>query len=377
MYAAVVQRAGAVSTSASSRIPSPVAEGGVPWPQLVPDVIPGALVAYGWGERVVALFNDLADPGDEPARVVRAERSQSVVVSGDGRDHRVTGPSPPAVGDWVVLHDGVIRHVLPRWSAVTRRDPGGARDQVLAANADLVIITAPADRLSPARVERELAVAWDSGARPLVVLTKADVAAPEARVELEARLAGVDVVETSVTTGAGIDSVAEWLRPDRTAVLLGPSGAGKSSLANALLGSERLATGTVRDADHRGRHTTTTRQLVAVPGGGVLIDTPGLRSLALSDGVTGAIDQVFPEIDQLAADCRFADCSHEVEPGCAVTAAVAGGGLAPARLESFRKLQKEAAAAARRVDPLLRKAELSVWKARTKSVRANNRRKPR
>jgi ribosome biogenesis GTPase len=195
--------------------------------------------------------------------------------------------------------------------------------------------------------------------------------------DLQARLAGVDVIATSVATGVGIEAVAGWLRPDRTAVLLGPSGAGKSSLANILLGTGRLATGAVRGADHRGRHTTSSRQLVAIPGGGVLIDTPGLRSLALGEGVGGAIEQVFPEIDELAGACRFADCSHEVEPGCAVVGAVAAGGLDPARLASYHKLQKETAAAARRVDPLLRKAELSVWKARTRSVRAQNRRKPR
>ena len=336
------------------------------------------LIAFGWNDRVIALYNDLAEPLDEPARVVRVERSRSVAVCADGRDHRVTGPSPPAVGDWVVLRDDVIRHVLPRWSAVTRGDPGGAGDQVLAANADLVIITAPADRLSPARVERELAVAWDSGARPLVVLTKADVAPPGAQAELQARLAGVDVVATSVTTGLGIEAVAAALRPDLTAVLLGPSGAGKSTLANALLGADVLATGAVREGDHRGRHTTTSRQLAAVPGGGVLIDTPGLRSLALAaGGAGGALEQTFPEIDDLAATCRFADCSHEVEPGCAVMAAVAEGRLDTARLASFRKLQREAAVAERRVDPLLRKAELSVWKARTKAVRAKNKGKPR
>ena len=211
-----------------------------------------------------------------------------------------------------------------------------------------------------------------------MVLTKGDLAPPDTAEDLRRRLAGVDVVVTSTVTGEGLDDVRDALRPDRTAVLLGPSGAGKSTLTNALLGEDRLATGAVRADDRRGRHTTTSRQLVPVPGGGVLIDTPGLRSLALAgDGGGDAVGQVFPEIEELAADCRFGDCGHDVEPGCAVMAAVEAGTLDPARLASYRKLQRELAAEVRRTDPLVRQAELSRWKAVMKEGRARSRAKRR
>jgi ribosome biogenesis GTPase len=266
---------------------------------------------------------------------------------------------------------------VPQWSALTRLDPDGATVQVLAANLDLVLVTAPADRLSPARVERELVAAWDSGAQPVVVLTKADVARPELADELRERLLGVDVLATSATTGEGVDDLLGRLRPSRTAVLLGPSGAGKSSLANRLLGADVLATGEVRADDHRGRHTTTSRQLVAVPGGGVLIDTPGLRSLALALGGHDSIEQVFPDVDALAAECRFRDCRHRQEPGCAVQGAIADGTLASARFASYEKLAAEEALLARRTTPLTRRATLAMWKARAKVGRENMRRKGR
>jgi len=334
-----------------------------------------ALVAYGWNDRVIALFEGLASAGDEPARVVRVERTRSVIFRNDGRDHDAHSASTPAVGDWVAVRDDAISQILPRWSAVTRKDPDGTAVQILAANVDLVIITAPGDRLSAARVERELTIAWDSGARPLVVLTKADLAPSNAESDLRSRLVGIDIVATSTVTGVGVAAVAEALLPDRTAVLLGPSGAGKSTLANALTGSDRLATGNVRDGDHRGRHTTTSRQLVVVPRGGVLIDTPGLRAIGLPGG-SDAIGQVFPEIDELAASCRFSDCRHETEPGCAVVAALSDGRLAKGRLESFRKLQREVEVQDRQGDPLVHRAEFRSWKARIKSAKVAARRRP-
>ena len=213
----------------------------------------GALVDYGWDERVLALFNGLAPPSLEPARVVRAERSACMAVFADGTERLVQAASLPAVGDWLGVLGSTVEVVLARWSALSRADASGRGTQVLAANIDLVVITAPADRLSPARVERELALAWDSGARPLVVLTKGDLAPPHLEASLRERLVAVDVLVTSTTIGYGIEDLAERLRPNRTAVLLGPSGAGKSSLGNALLGDERLATGLVRDGDARGR----------------------------------------------------------------------------------------------------------------------------
>jgi len=207
------------------------------------------------------------------------------------------------------------------------------------------------------------------------VLTKIDLAEPDAYSALKERLVGLEVIASSVTTGEGIHEVASALRPDLSAVLLGPSGAGKSSLANAILEEEVLATGGVREGDRRGRHTTTSRQLLAVPGGGVLIDTPGLRSLGLSGDV--AVDAAFPEIEMLARGCRFADCSHQVEPGCAVLAAIADGNLSTSRLSSFRKLQSEVATETRRRDPVERKEAMKSWKARTKAARQMEKRRPR
>lgn len=334
-----------------------------------------ALVPYGWSDRVLALFNDVPEQGIQPARIVRVERSSCVGVGPDGHERPLLAATLPAVGDWVAVRDQSIRHVLPRWSAVTRLDELGAGVQVLAADVDLVAITAPADRLSPARVERELAMAYDSGAQPLVLVTKADLDVSGEAENLRARLPGVEVLALSAQRGDGLDELGPHLRPGVTAVLLGPSGAGKSTLANALLGTSRLATGAVRAQDQRGRHTTTSRQLVTLPGGGVLIDTPGLRSLDLAAG-TG-IDLVFPEIEELARSCRFGDCRHEVEPDCAVRAAAEEGTLDADRLASYRKLQRELAADRRRTDPMARQAELRTWKLRTKAARAAGRTKRR
>jgi ribosome biogenesis GTPase len=332
----------------------------------------GVLSAFGWTDRVLALFNEVAGPALEPARVIRVERSACAAVFTDGSERLVHAPVLPVVGDWIAVRHDSIDAVLRRWSGLARADPSGGAVQMLAANIDLVVITAPADRLSPSRVERELTVAWDSGAQPVVVLTKSDLAGGDAWEHLAQRLVGVDVIATSASTGRGVQELRERLRPGRTAVLLGPSGAGKSTLANALIGHDVLATAAVRDRDHRGRHTTTSRQLITVPGGGVLIDTPGLRSLALPGDVP--VEAAFPDIGSLSASCRFSDCRHETEPGCAVVAAVTSGGLDHDRLKSFRKLQREAAAEARRSDPLLRRAELSVWKSRSKAARLNNKR---
>jgi ribosome biogenesis GTPase len=369
--------------------------------------LPGALARYGWNERVLALFNTpLFEPGSsgtgssgtgssgtgsscaprfddlpgeppgattlEPARVVRVERTSCVVVGPDGAARTVRAAVLPAVGDWATIAAGAVREVLPRWSAIRRADPSGSGEQVLAANVDLVLVAAPADRLSPPRVERELALAWESGATPLVLLTKCDLAADELWRQLAARLVGADVAPVSARDGSGLAALRARLRPARTGVLIGPSGAGKSSLLNALAGGELTATADVRPGDRRGRHTTASRQLVVLEGGGVLIDTPGLRSLGLGAGAP--LGPVFPDIASLAAGCRFDDCRHEREPGCAVSRAVMSGELDPARLRSFRKLERELAAEARRTDPVARKAEQRRRKAISKEVRRNDKR---
>ena len=307
----------------------------------------------------------MLERGLEPARVVGVERGWCRVATPTGE--RMIPVPDMAVGDWVALDGDTVGDAIPRWSELARLGPLGQR-QVLAANLDLVLIAAPGDRLSSARVERELVIAWESGARPVVVLTKLDLAPPDAVDELTSRLVAVDVVATSAVSGDGMDTIRALLVHPVTAAFLGPSGAGKSTLINSLLGENRLAVGDVRDQDQRGRHTTTSRRLVPLPSGGSLIDMPGLRSLG-TDASDDAVAVTFADIDELADACRFADCSHEIEPGCAVTAAVASGDLDPARLESYRKLARETAFEQRRADPVAQADQTKVWKVRTKEQR--------
>ena len=278
---------------------------------------------------------------------MRVDRDRVVVVTDDGDTRTARAADLPAVGDWVVLSppeaEGDIVAVLDRWSALTRLD------QVMAANVDVVLVLAALDRpLNLNRLERELVLAWDSGARPLVVLTKADQAIDEnkaAAETVEARAIGVDVLSTSARSGEGVDAIAEHLKPNRTAVLLGASGVGKSTLANRLLGDEVMATREVRADDGRGRHTTTARHLLVIPTGGVLVDTPGIRSLGLGGDTADGLAQAFPEIEELAAGCRFRDCRHAGEPGCAVA-----GVIGHERMASYSKLQSEVEHAARAGD---------------------------
>lgn len=327
-----------------------------------------ALASLGWDSRVAACLAEVA-AGLLPGRVVRVERGACVVALADG-DHPARSTVAVAVGDWVGARrrgsDLVVEAVAPRWSQLARRDPEGLT-QILAANIDIVFITTPADRLSAARVERETVVAWDSGAQPVVLVTKSDLAEPELIERLSTRLVGVDVISTSTVSGARWDQVAHILRPGRTAVLLGPSGAGKSSLVNTLMGADLLAVGGVRVGDRRGRHTTSVRQLLGLPSGGVLIDTPGLRALALAGGA--GIASAFSDIEDLAAECRFADCRHEREPGCAVTAAIDTGELDARRLTNYHKLRRELDFQSRRDDPIARGEAERVRKIRTKAAR--------
>jgi ribosome biogenesis GTPase / thiamine phosphate phosphatase len=336
----------------------------------------GALESLGWDDRVAALFAAITDPRLVPARVVRVERSACVIATSSG-EHVARASALPAVGDWVLASHGgnnvgrddvAIVTIAQPWSTLSRRDPEG-RLQVLAANVDIVLVTAPADRLNPARVERETVMAWDSGARPVVIVTKSDLAEAGQVEDLRSRLVGVDVVATSAVSGVGLDEIRALLQPCRTAVLLGPSGAGKSSFVNALLAEERMAAGEVRAGDHRGRHTTTSRQLLVVPGGGVVIDTPGLRSLAMAGDGAG-VAAAFADIEDVARRCRFGDCGHVTEPGCAVVAALANGDIDPDRLRSYRKVQREITYEARRDDPVARQQAARVWKARSKAYRS-------
>lgn len=304
-----------------------------------------------------------------PGRVIRAERGGGLVAT--DRGEVAARYADVTVGDWVSLTDGVIDAVLPRRTAIVRADPGGrSAGHVLAANVDIVLLCTPlADDPPVRRLERLLAVAWGSGATPVVVATKADLS--DASLEaLAAAAPGVDVVATAAGEVGGL---SPYVGPGRTVVLLGPSGAGKSTLANGLLGADRLATGEIR-SDGKGRHTTTWRELVTLPGGGALIDTPGLRGVGLAAGDADGVALAFADVEDLAVDCRFRDCRHAGEPGCAVGAAIDAGVLDSRRVESHRKLQRELQWQAAKADARVRAERSQRWRTITREQRARGHR---
>jgi ribosome biogenesis GTPase len=288
------------------------------------------------------------------------------------RDDEIWG-GMPAVGDWVVVVDApgdrfAIEALLPRRTKVSRKTPWlKAEEHVLAANVDTVVLVAGLDAdFNPRRLERYLTAAWDSGADPVLVLTKLDVCDdPGKLVEAEAVGVGVPVYALSNVTGEGLGAVRELLRPARTFVLLGSSGAGKSTLANSLAGRKVMETGDLRN-DGRGRHTTRHRQLLVMPGGAILIDTPGLRELQVWEG---DLDSAFADVAELAAQCRFGDCAHETEPDCAVREALATGQLAADRWSNYVKLQRELRSIEARSSRRLQRELKSRWKARARETR--------
>ncbi len=295
------------------------------------------LTEQGWSDRVAALLAPAMERGAVPGRVVRDDGQSCRVVTEAGEQVGVVGQQV-TVGDWVALADSQIVEVAPRWSLLTRRDPRRDAAQLLAANVDVVFAVSPLfPSTNPRRVERMLAVAWESGATPVVVLTK-----PDRCDDVDSAVASVGEIALDVEihvvsglTGDGVDRMRETLAGGRTGVLLGSSGAGKSTLVNALLGEARFDTADIRESDGKGRHTTTTRQLVSVPGGGVVIDTPGIRALGLWDAAEG-VAATFSDIEELANSCRFRDCRHAGEPGCAVVGVVAAD-----RLRSWQQLTEE------------------------------------
>ena len=349
-----------------------------------------SLSDWGYDSRHSAAFAALARPELCAARVVDERRGLWRValeegdalaeVSGHLRHAALDAASLPAVGDFVAVAArpaegrATIHAVLPRRGVLARKEAGrGSGAQVLATNVDVVLLAVGLDLdWNARRLERYVAFAWESGAQPVVVLTKADLCpdTASALAETEALAPGVPVVAVSARTGGGVAALAVNLPARVTAALVGSSGVGKSTLVNALLGRDVQAVNDVRAHDARGRHTTTQRSMLALPGGALLIDTPGLRELGLlaeSDGVSAA----FADIQALAATCRFRDCAHGSEPGCAVLDAVADGTLPAERLASYRRLEREAAWQRRKSDPLARQAEERRWRVLQRSVRRN------
>ncbi len=343
---------------------------------------------YGWSDALRHQFEPYAAEGLKPGRVIIHQRGPYRIVTEDGempaemsgrfvREAEMGGF--PAAGDWVAAsvrldeRAATIHAVLPRRTAFIRKAAGRGRvAQVVAANVDIAFLALSLnDDLNIRRLERYLASVHESGAEPQIVLTKADLNADaEARgAEVAAAAKGVKVHLVSVRAGMGLESVRTEFKPGLTAVLLGSSGVGKSTLVNALAGTERMATRAIREDDDKGRHTTTHRELVLLPGGGLLLDTPGMRELALWEADEG-VSQTFEDIEALEAQCRFSDCTHGNEPGCAVRAALESGDLNAARLESFNKLKGELAHEQRKEDPLARAAHKKLWAGRTKANRA-------
>ena len=325
--------------------------------------IQNMLATYGWNDHWSELFAKTSDSTRQPGRIVRNDRTTPLVALESGLVHVPVRRDLDAltVGDWVVVENSeVISGVLERSSLLRRRHPG-ADEQLLAANVDVVAMVFGADRpLKSGRLFRTRTQIWDSGAMPLVVLTKCDLAENDGGVdELIKRVHAIDplldVVAVSCVTGAGINDFRSKV-DGQTLALVGESGAGKSTLVNSLVGGEVAAVSSVRVVDHRGRHTTTSRELHPLPGGGVLVDTPGIREVGLWTDES-SVDAIFPEIETHAVDCHYRDCTHASEPNCAVRGAVDRGEISGERFAAWSSLREEAAAASLRADTHNKRAE--------------------
>lgn len=320
------------------------------------------LGTLGWDDQWSASFAPYRADGLDPARVAVQHRGEYDVFTEHG-ETRARLPARarreiesraelPVVGDWVALDSGdeaqpTIRAVLPRRTKFSRRaahEHGSedVREQVVAANVDVVfIVAAISEQVSRVLLERYLTLAWESGAQPVLLLTKADLVSDIDKSPTELAELGIPVHAVSVRTAAGLEDVRSYLAPGVTAALLGPSGVGKSTLVNTLAGEDLLATGSVRP-DGSGRHTTTRRELIVLPGGGLIVDNPGMRELHLWVAADG-LEEAFEDISALETQCRFSDCRHDSEPGCAVRAALDDGRLAPERWQRYRELERELA----------------------------------
>ncbi len=343
---------------------------------------------YGWSERLQHDFAPYAAQGLRAGRVIVQQRGGYRLITEDGEAEAKAASklmrsqaemTRPVAGDWVAFEPRkppeplFVQHVLPRATAFVRKAAGrGLHAQVVAANVDVAfLVTSLNSDLNLRRLERYLATTYESGAQPVIVLTKADLSNDVDAQVAEVRTISLDapVLPIAAKRGDGLEAVAAYMAPGKTAVLLGMSGAGKSTLLNALAGSERMSTGEIREGDERGRHTTTHRELVLLPSGGLILDTPGMRELGLWEADSG-VSAAFEDVEALVAECRFSDCGHGREPGCAVRAALEAGELDPDRWASFQKLQAELAYEHRREDPRAAQENKKLWAGRQKQMRA-------